>query len=286
MQNYRFYSASSIDDALDYLSEKGDLCKIIAGGTDLIPVLRNEDIHPEYVLNILEIDQLRGITEKDDVLRIGPAMTFTEIVESEALNRCLPLLVCAASSVGGPQVRNRGTIGGNIVTASPAADLLPAVLALEGQLELQSKRSGKRLVPLAEAIESAYKTCLRPDEILTGIFIKKLPEGTGGGFEKLGRRNAMTRARMSMSVVLRLDGDSTVSDVRIVPGAVMPVPRRMKAAEKILLGKRPEGALIGAAAEALAEEILRVTGVRWSTEYKMPVVKNVFKRVVGQLLQA
>jgi len=284
MQNFEFYSAKSIEDCLDYLSEKKEHCKVIAGGTDLIPLLRNEDIYPDYVLNILEVEPLRGITEEDGEIRIGPTTTFTEMVESEVLNRTLPLLVLAASCVGGPQIRNRGTIGGNIATASPAADVLPAVLAVGGVLEIRSKQSQSRLLPLAEAVHAPYSTRLKPDEIITGIRVEKIPPGTRSGFEKLGRRNAMARARMNMSIVVHTNEEGIISELRIVPGAVMPVARRMEGVERILLGKKSDSSLVDAAAEALAQEILKVTGVRWSTEYKMPVVKNIFRRVLGQLL--
>lgn len=284
MQDFQFASPRSLEDALRYLSERAGRCKIIAGGTDLIPALRNEAVRPEYVLNILEIEQLRGITETDGAIRIGPATTFTEIVESEILNRCLPLLPEAASWVGGPQIRNRGTIGGNIVTGSPAADVLPAVIALDGELELQSESRGTRLLPVGEAIESPYRNRFEPDEILTGILIRKLPAGARSGFEKLGRRNALARARMNMSVVLRSDSDGVVSELSIVPGAVMPVARRITGVEEMLLGKKPEGPLLEAAAKALGKEMVRITGVRWSTEYKVAVLQNVFKRVMGRLL--
>ncbi|MEE9567428.1 MAG: xanthine dehydrogenase family protein subunit M [Desulfobacteria bacterium] len=283
MQNFEFYSAKSIEDCLDYLSENKESCKVIAGGTDLIPVLRKEEIYPKYVLNILEIESLRGITEEDDEIRIGPTTTFTELIESEVLNHTLPLLVQAASCVGSPQIRNRGTIGGNIATASPAADVLPAVLALGGVLEIRSRQSGSRLLPLAEAINAPYSIGLRPDEIITGLRIKKLPPGTRNGFEKLEPRKAMARALMNMSIVIHTNAKGIISELRIVPGAVMPVARRMEEAERILLGKKPDSSLVHAAVEALEEELLKVTGVR-CPEYKMPVVKNIFRRGLEQLL--
>ena len=286
MQDFQFYSAKTIEDALSYLSDIEGECKIIAGGTDLLPLLRKEDIRPDYVLNIYEIEGLRGVTETEDEVKIGPTTTFSEIIESEILNRCLPLLVQAAFSVGGPQIRNRGTIGGNLCTASPAADVLPAVMALDGELECRSMTSGTRLLPLAEAIEVPYETRLQVDEILTNIHIRKLPPGTRSGFEKLGRRKAMTRARMNMSIVLSLDREERISELRIVPGAVMPVARRMTAVEKTLIGKKPAEGLLGAAAELLAEGVVEVTGPRWSSEYKIPVIQNVFKRVFRLLLGA
>jgi carbon-monoxide dehydrogenase medium subunit/xanthine dehydrogenase FAD-binding subunit len=206
------------------------------------------------------------------------------MIQSEVLNQHLPLLVQAASSVGGPQIRNRGTIGGNIATNGPCADVLPAVLTLEGSLELQSKKKDIRMVPLEEILLSPYQTSIEPDEILTAIPIKKLPPGTRSGFEKLSRRNAMAKGRMNISIILGLDKQKVISELRIVPGSVMPVAQRIKTAEKMLLGKIPDESLIDAAADTLAEEVFKITGIRWSTEYKEPVLKNVFKRVLQRLL--
>ena len=283
MQQFQFYSARSTPEALSYLADKGARCKIIAGGTDLIPALRAETIHPEYVLNILEVVGLRGIKEEDSSVRIGPTTTFAEMEESEVLHRHFPILVQAAGSVGGPQIRNQGTIGGNIANGSPAADVLPAVLALDGELELRSKARGIRMLPLAEAVESPYKTRFMADEMLTGIIIRKLEGGTRSVFEKLGRRNAMARARMNLSIVLQLDAQERVKDLRIVPGAVMPTARRMRRAENILMGEKPESSLIEACVGALAEEMVQVAGVRGSTGYKVPVLKNKARCLLQEL---
>ena len=285
MQHFEFHSAASIEEALAFLAEKGDRCRVIAGGTDLIPALRNEDVQPEFVLNLLEIESLRGIRETEDAVWIGPTTTFTEMVESEVIGRCFPLLGQSSAVVGGPQIRNRGTIGGNIANASPAADVLPAALVLDAELQIRSEASGERSVPLAEAIEEPYRIKFRPDEFLTGIVLRKLETGTRSDFEKLGRRNAMARARMNLSLVLRQDPDGRVTDLRIVPGAVMPVAKRMKKAEEMLLGKKPAEELMEKASNRLVEEMTAVTGQRWSTEYKVPVMRNIFRRMVKGLLQ-
>lgn len=284
MQNFQFYSAKSLQDAMDVLSDHDGHRKIIAGGTDLIPDLRAEKIHPDHIINIFEIEQLRGITETEDSVRIGPITTFTEMIESEVLKRHLPLLVQAASSVGGPQIRNRGTIGGNLATNGPCADVLPAVIALEGSLELQSKKSGSRVIPLQEILTAPYQTAIKPDEIITAILIRKMEPGTKSGFQKLGRRNAMAKGRMNISIILGLDKQQAVSELRIVPGSVMPVAQRIPAAENILLGHKPEQSLIDTAAETLAGEVFKIAGIRWSTEYKESVLKIVFKRVLQKLL--
>lgn len=280
MQNFEFYAPRSIEEALSYVAEKGETCRIIAGGTDLIPALRNETIHPAFILNILEIDGLKGITEEKEEIRIGPTATFTEMTRSEILKTHLPLLVEAASWVGGPSIRNRGTIGGNICNASPAADVLPAVIALDGRMELQSVHGGVRVLPVAEAVESPYGTHIRHDEILTAVRIRKLLPGTRCAFEKVARRKAMARAYMSVSIVLSLGDDGLVTDVRIVLGAVEAVARRVKAAEDVLMGRRPDEDLIQETAEALAGALAGV----WIPEYKMPVLRFVFKRNLRKLL--
>ncbi len=281
MQNFKYYSVHSLEEALNYLSENAGGCSIIAGGTDLIPALRNEDVHPGHVINILEIGVLKDIVEINDTVRIGSTVTFSEVVESEIINRYFPLLAQASLSVGSLLIRNRGTVGGNIVNASPASDFLPAVVALEGELELQSKTSGKRLLPVVETIDEPYKTHIKPDEILTAVIIKKLPKGTRCSFEKLAYRNANARARMNMSILLCLDGQGVISGINIVPGAVMPVAKRVQRAEKILFGKKPEVSLIEEASEVLADEMEDV----WDAEYKIPVLKNVFKRVLDRSIQ-
>jgi carbon-monoxide dehydrogenase medium subunit/xanthine dehydrogenase FAD-binding subunit len=284
MQDYDFFSANSVEEGLSFLSEKGARCRVIAGGTDLIPLLRNEEDRPAHVLNILNVEDLKGVREEHDRIWIGPTTTFTEIMRSEILQLRLPLLVLAASSVGAPQIRNRGTVGGNIATASPAADVLPALMALEGALEVRARGAEPRTLPLTEAVEDQYKTRLRPDELITGISIPKPAPDSRMGFEKLGRRRALARARMNISIVLRTGADGSLSDVRIVPGAVMPVARRIKRAESLLQGRKPEDGIVEAAAEALADGVLETTGRRWSSEYKLPVMKNVFKRVLKRLV--
>ncbi|MBL7213400.1 MAG: FAD binding domain-containing protein [Desulfobacteraceae bacterium] len=280
MQNYQFHGPRTVGEALNILSERGDGCRIIAGGTDLIPALRNEDILPDSVLNILEIDELTGISEEGDTIRIGPTTTFTEIIQSQVIKRSLPLLVEAASSVGGPTIRNRGTIGGNICNGSPAADVLPAVVALDGELELQSKALGTRIIPAAEAVEAPYQTRFNRDELLTGILIKKLPSETRYAFEKLASRNAMARAYMNISIVLKLDEKGAFSDLRIVPGTLEAVARRMSAAEKILMGRQPEDSLVEEAADAFVGDLAGV----WIPDYKLPVARSVFKRVLKRAL--
>jgi CO/xanthine dehydrogenase FAD-binding subunit len=285
MQHFKFYSAKTITECTEFLSHKKEMKKVIAGGTDLIPALRNEAILPDHVLNIMEVQELKRIEETDDSIIIGPAVTFRKIIDSKLLNRELTLICKAASVVGSPQIRNRGTIGGNIITSSPCADVLPALMALESDIELRSKKFGKRIIPIDSLVRSAYDVDIRFDEIATGIIIKKQPPGTKFGFEKVGRRNALARARMSISIVLRLTEEDKVADIHIVPGAVMPAPMRMRSAEDMFIDKKVTDELIEEAGILITEEIVKVTGIRDSTEYKEPVFRNIFRRVMKGLVE-
>jgi carbon-monoxide dehydrogenase medium subunit/xanthine dehydrogenase FAD-binding subunit len=159
------------------------------------------------------------------------------------------------------------------------------VLTLDAKLTLYSRASGERTIPLSEAIDTPNRVNFRPNEFLTGIILQKLHAGTRSAFEKLGRRNAMARARMNLSLVLRQDSSGRVLELRIVPGAVMPVVKRMRKAEETLLGEKPDEKGIEEASTRLIEEMVEITGRRWSTEYKVPVMRNIFKRMFKSLIE-
>ncbi len=285
MQSYEYYAPRSLPDALEYLAEKAGNCQIIAGGTDLIPALRSEDIHPACLLNILEIAEAGGISETEETVQIGAIATFNDLADSGLIRKEFPLLAEMALSVGGPQTRNRGTIGGNIASAAPAADGLPVLLSLNAELELSSRR-GNRTLPLNEAIAKAWTPAWSDDEMITAIRINKLPPGTRTAFYKLARRKALARSRMTISLILRRDPAGRIEELRLVPGSVMPVARRMKEIEKLLTGKVPTDELLDRAARAVGEEMVKVTGIRWSTGYKKPVLGKLFRIVLRQLITA
>lgn len=249
MQHFQFYSAKSLSDALRFLSEKGHQTRIIAGGTDLIPQLRQEDSRPEFVLNILEIEGLKGITERNHTLRIGSTTTHTQLMESDILQKLCPALGQAAASVGGPLIRNRGTIGGNIANASPAADLAPALLTLDAEAAIMSEK-GTRVVALKDFFTGPGKTALNPDELLVEISIP-LPQGKSV-FLKLGRRQAMTLSIVNVAVCLEMEGRNC-RKARIAMGSVAPTPIRCSRAEMLLMDKAIDPELISkCAGEAMA----------------------------------
>ena len=278
MRHFEFYSPKSIAEALRFLSERGDRTKIVAGGTDLIPRLREEISGPGFVLNILEIEELNGVKEPDPVLRIGATTTHTQLAESDILQRTCPALGQAAASVGGPLVRNRGTIGGNIANASPAADLACALLALEAEAVLRSEKR-IRVVPLGDFFIGPGQTMINPDELLTEVSIRP-PKGKCV-FRKLGRRQAMSLAIVNAAVCLEMEG-KICRKSRIALGSVAPTPIRCHEAEMMLANKEFGPELISkcaGAAMALAKPIDDQRAKAW---YRVEAGTVLLKRALAE----
>ena len=240
MQGFEFRSARSVEEALRFLAEKGDLTRLIAGGTDLIPQMRAGTCRPAFVLNILDIEKLRELYEADAILHIGATVTHTRLIESSVVRSCCPVFVDAAKAIAGPPVRNRGTIGGNLANASPAADCAPALLVLDARVVLMSAR-GTRTLPLEDFFTGPGTTRREPDELLVEIVVP-LPAGPAV-FLKLGRRKAMSLSVVSAAVGLEMEGQ-TCRKARIALGSLAPTPIRCNAAEKLLEGREIDAKLI------------------------------------------
>ena len=216
-------------------------------------------------------------------MRVGPLATHTEVSENSAVGSRARLLAIASSEIGSPQIRNRGTIGGNICNASPCADTAPPLMVLGAVLALRSQR-GTREVSIEDAILSPYRTALAEDEVLTDIRFNLPPEGTGSAFIKLGRRNALSISRMSIAVLARKDARRILRDVRLAGGSIAPTPRRFRTVESILEGNEPTPALFEAAGNEMIAEMIRVTGTRWSSPYKEPVVAALLRRALARAI--
>ena len=272
--NYK--RVNNLDELLFLLSSKKDI-KLLAGGTDLVVKMRKS----RTLYNIVDISKLNEfcfIRENGNKIRIGSLTTHSEIAQSSIImNKAKPLAL-ASSTVGSPSIRNLGTIGGNIVNASPAADTLPALALLDGNLILTSI-GGKRTISISDFIKGAYKTDIQPGEILTEIVIDSLSPNTFSYFLKLGRRNALAIARLSVAVALTIV-DSKITEARISPGAVFRSPHRVKPAEDYLIGKEPSVELFAEAGKIVSSEMIKVTGIRWSTPYKEPVLAALVKRAL------
>ncbi len=277
---FEYKIPGTIDEALNLLSEQKGRARIIAGGTDLIIRLRNGDENPDTLIDITRIEELRRIEEKNGMIFIGASVTHSEIASSLLIKKYGAILSEATSKIGSPQIRNLGTIGGNIINASPAADTIPPLLVLDAMGKVVAEE-GEKDYPIAHLIKGPYKTALRPSELLVSILFKKLPLDAKCSFIRLSRREGMSIARMSIAVVLRRQGDRIV-DVRIATGSVTPIPQRMEDAERFLMDKLPEDSILREASKKVSEEMIRKSGIRPSTSYKAPVVEALFIRAVKE----
>ena len=256
---------------------------MIAGGTDLVVGLRNGRLRARCLVDITRIGEIRKIEEEGDWISTGAGTTHSDLASSSLLHRFGRVLSAAASSVGSPQIRNLGTLGGNIANASPAADTLPPLMVLDAVARVAS-RGEEREIPLVQLFSRPYETILKPFEILTHVRFPKLPAAVRSGFIRLARREAMAVARMSVAVIAWLEG-GVFKDIRVSAGSVTPTPHRMSEAENALKGKTPDEENLRLAAERVSETMVRWSGVRPSTSYKKPVVEVLFLRAMRETLE-
>jgi carbon-monoxide dehydrogenase medium subunit len=201
--SFDYKTPNTIEEAIELLWQAEGKAKIIAGGTDLVIGLRNGDHLPWSIIDITRIEELRKIEEKNGKVSIGAAATHSEIAFSPLMKRYGKVLSDAASEIGSPQIRNLGTIGGNIINASPAADTIPPLMVLNAMGRVVSKE-GERQVPLDQLFKGPYETNLKPHELLVQITFQKLPSDMRCSFVRLARRDAMAIARMNVAIVLQI----------------------------------------------------------------------------------
>ena len=285
MPLFDYKTPNTIGEAIDLLWMADGKAKIIAGGTDLMIGLRKGDHTPQLIIDITRIEELRKIEEKNGAISIGAAVTHAEITSSPLITRYAKVLSDAASEIGSPQIRNLGTIGGNIINASPAADTIPPLLVLNAIGRVIS-REGEKEVPLPQLFKGPYGTNLNPHELLVQIRFPKLPSGMRSGFIRLARRDAMAIARMSVAIVLEMEKrKKQIKDIRIAAGSVTPTPRRFSEVEDLLRGKSPNEETLQKASLKVSETMINRTGIRPSTSYKRPVIEALFIRAMRKAIE-
>ncbi len=284
LAKFEYIIPSNLAEACNFLKEHSLETKIIAGGTDLVLSLRRRELEPRFLLDISALKELRQIEVTGDQIIIGAACTHTQIAESTILKRYGGILSQASGSVASRQIRNLGTIGGNIVNASPAADTVPALMVLNSQLRIVSTKSNRQGT-LSEICVRPYQTNLRPDELVSHIIIEKITGRVGYHFFRVARRKAMAAARINGAVVLwqKKEG-GPIEKIRISVGSVTPIPCRMLEAEKLLRGTIPSEETIERACKLVGQAMVEVSGLRKSTDYKQPVVSALVNRTIKNTL--
>lgn len=265
MNKFKYFRPRSLDEALDYL-EITDNCRIISGGTDLLVEIRARKSLPDFVLDVHELSELREINCNPGNIFIGGALTFAELIKSETVNAALPLLVQAVKHVGSAQIRNQGTIAGNVQTASPAGDGLIALLGLDALVRLVS-RQGNRDMLIREFVTGPQKTVKRKDEMILGFEIP-IKKWDFGEFFKVGIRNALSISVVNGILQFNFVQEGTFAESRVCLGAVAPTPLRIIEAEDYVNGKKYSEELLREFRAIVHGRISPLTDIRASRDYR------------------
>lgn len=268
----------NLQDALEALARAP--LTVLAGGTDFYPARVGRHID-ESVLDITAIEGLRGIADAGDHWLIGAATTWADVADAD-LPGCFKGLQQAAREVGGAQIQNAGTVGGNLCNASPAADGVPPLLALDASVVLTA-RDGAHALPLSAFIRGNRRTARRPDQLLTGIRIPKPRDEARSGFRKLGARRYLVISIAMVAGVIERDLHGTVTSARVAVGACSQVAQRLLDLEARLVG-RPCDAALGAAFEPGDLAILSpIDDARGEADYRLDAVATLVRRLLGDL---
>ena len=286
LPKFEYRMPKTLKEALDQLSKKGGgKVKVFAGGTDLIPKLRRREVEaPEILVDLKGIPKLDYIQyNAKSGLRIGPLTTISAIEGSSVVRDHFSVLAQAAHSIASPQVRNRGTIAGNICNAVPSADSAPALLTLNARLKLVSLK-GERTVKIEDFFTGPNDTVLTGKEILREIQVPPLHGKGKGVYLKLSPRRAMDLAIVGVAVVV-IPEDGICRDIRVALGAVSPTPIRAKKAEDILRGQRFSDELIERVAQVASEETCPIDDHRASAGYRKEMVAVLVRRAINEAVK-
>lgn len=286
MPRIEYHRPTELEQALELLSEHKEDCKIIAGGTDLIPAARQgRMLLPRriHIIDISSIKELNYIIKDGALIRIGATARLSEIGMSAVVKEHLPVLADAASQMGSLQVRNLGTIGGNLCNASPAADTASPLLVLDAMVNVRGI-DRQRLVPLKGFFTGPGKTTLAPGEILAEVQIPLTKPAGSSCFIKLGRRNAFTLSIVSVATLVKVK-DGIFDDIRIALGSVAPTPFRASKAEEHLIGEKVNEQVIDDGANVVASEVKPISDVRAGAEYRRDMSLVLTKRAISLSVQ-
>ncbi|MDH3451571.1 MAG: xanthine dehydrogenase family protein subunit M [Gammaproteobacteria bacterium] len=278
---FDFHAPASIDEALSLLSEHGDEAKVLAGGHSLLPMMKMRFATPQHVLDLNGINNLRGISHDGDTIVIGAMTTENQIIASDVLAAHCPLLPEAAKQIGDPQVRNRGTIGGDICHGDPANDQPAVTMAADATYVLQGP-NGERSVHSSEFFLGSFYTAMEANEVMTAIMIPVASQSNGSAYVKLKRKTG-DWATAAAAVQLTLDGN-TCSSIRIALTNVGPTPMRVTAAERALTGKSIDEGLINEAADHAMAACEPAEDLRGDVEYKTHMAGEMTRRAIRQSL--
>jgi len=275
---------TSVEEAVSILGMHRGEAKVLAGGTDLLNLMRDGKISPKLIVSLKNIREFRDIKKHDGGVSIGAFCTLEDCARSELIGGKYSILYDAFQQMGSLQVRSRGTIGGNICNASPAADTAAPLMVLGAETIIQGAQ-GERKKPVVDFFTGPGETVLEPDEVLTTITLPKIKGKGAGLYLKLGRRNAMEIAIVGVAVYVILEpSNKSIRDIRIAISSAAPKPLRVYEAESILKGQSPEKQLIEEAASIVSRTSDPITDVRASRGYRREMLRVLTIRAITDIV--
>ncbi|HEX2547064.1 MAG TPA: xanthine dehydrogenase family protein subunit M [Ramlibacter sp.] len=284
MRDFDFLQPTSVTEASRMLADLGDECRLMAGGTALMLVMRQRMVTPTHIVSAAGLPELRGISfDPAKGLRIGALERHCDIARSPVVQQHYPMLAAMAAQVANPQVRNQGTLGGNLCYGDPSTDPPGCLMALDAQVVLASAR-GQRVLAMEEFLVDFYETALEPDEVVVEVRVPAPMPDAQGLYTRFRRTAAEHRPLASVSLLARRDG-AVCREARLVVGASVPVPRRLARAEEYLRGKTITTQVATEAADIVAADMAAISDARGSEEYRRAMVRVVARRTIAGLFE-
>jgi carbon-monoxide dehydrogenase medium subunit len=283
LPKFEYLAPITMAEACALLAKHQGKARVLAGGTDLVPQMKKKVATPQYVIGLKNVSGLDYIEfDKTKGLRIGALATLNAVLDSPVVKTNYPVLAEAIGRMATVQVRNLGTVGGNLCNASPAADSGPALLVLDAKMKVTGPK-GERTVPLEAFFKCPGQCTMEPGEILTEIQVPPPPPKSGAVFMKLARTAVDLSQVNAAAMVIMKDG--TCQEARIALGSVAPTPMRAHKAEEMLKGKKLDSALIEKAALAASQEARPISDIRSSAEYRVEMVKVLTRNGLTQAME-
>jgi CO/xanthine dehydrogenase FAD-binding subunit len=279
--SYQLITPSNLTEVLELLASDHGVWKPFAGGTDLMVLLEAGKLPHQNYVNIRSLEELRTIEVTKAEVTLGALTTYTDVQNHPVLREEFSMLCEAARETGGIAIQNRGTLGGNIVNASPAADSPPALLAYDAELELISKR-GSRRIPYSEFHRGYKQMDIRSDELLRAIYLPRSTQGSNQYYRKVGTRKAQAISKVCLAALARMNA-GRIAHVRIALGSVAPIPLRCHETEAALLDQPLTEETFATATRQLETEISPIDDIRSTKDYRLRVSLNLLQDFLRQL---
>ncbi len=283
LPDFTYYHPESLKDACELLKRHGSKAKVLAGGTDMLPKIKQGLLAPEVLVSLKDIGGLSALEYvPGEGVDIGARATINDLVNSPVLQKKYLSVSEAGHAMANNQIRNLGTVGGNMVNAVPSADLPPIFIALGAKVKLTGA-GGNRVLPLEEFFAGPNRSVIASDEVLTHVVIPDQPT-TGSNYIKFGLRRSGSLAMVGVAAAVTV-ANGVLEDVRIALGAVAPTPMRAKKAEQLLKGKAASGELLEKAGVSASEECKPISDMRGSEEYRRDMVRVLTRRALKKAIE-